>query len=186
MLTTEFWRKHALGGATLILLGLIAFLWFRPPVWVEDLRRPAPALSWRTTDGVQKLADLTGKVVLVNFWGTWCPFCRLEMPAMQAFYQDWRARGFEMVTFSLDEDPAVATSYVRRQGFTFAAPAADAYARGAFGQVEQVPTSFIVDRQGVIRHRIDGQLRYGLLEELIAPLLAENDDRGRTGAGGRM
>jgi alkyl hydroperoxide reductase subunit AhpC len=96
------------------------------------------------------------------------------MPAMQAFYRDWRERGFEIVAFSLDEDHAVSDAYMRSEGFTFPAPPGDAYTRSAFGRVEQVPTSFIVDRQGVIRHRIEGQLYYGRLEDLIGPLLAEN------------
>jgi thiol-disulfide isomerase/thioredoxin len=169
----QFLKQHRRGATTLALLGMTAYLWFRPPAWVEDLHQPAPAVSWQTTEGVDHLADLSGKVVLVNFWGAWCPFCRIEMPAMQAFYRDWQEQGFDIVAFSLDEDHAVTDAYMRSQGFTFPAPAADDYTRSAFGRVEQVPTSFIIDRHGVIRHRIEGQLHYDRLERLVSPLLAE-------------
>jgi thiol-disulfide isomerase/thioredoxin len=181
MMIREFLKRHSRGAPTLILLGVIAYLWLRPPAWVEDLHQRAPAVSWQTVDGVQRLADLSGKVVLVNFWGTWCPFCRMEMPAMQAFYRDWQERGFEIVAFSLDEDRALADDYMRREGYTFPAPPADEYTRSAFGIVEQLPTSFLVDRQGVIRHRIEGQLHYGRLEELVGPLLTENGSHAEAG-----
>jgi thiol-disulfide isomerase/thioredoxin len=181
MVIGEFLKRHSRSATTLTLLGVITYLWFRPPAWVEDVHQPAPAVSWQTSEGVQRLADLSGKVVLVNFWGTWCPFCRMEMPAMQAFYRDWQERGFEIVAFSLDEDRALTDDYMRREGYTFPAPPADDYTRSAFGRVEQVPTSFVVDRQGVIRYRIEGQLHHGRLEDLIGPLLAEQGSLVETG-----
>jgi len=119
MTPIRFLDRPSSGAMALVVLGLIAYLWFRPPAWVEDLHQTAPAVSWQTTDGLQRLADLSGKVVLVNFWGTWCPFCRIEMPAMQAFYSDWRERGFEIVAFSIDEDHAVADAYMRSEDSPF-------------------------------------------------------------------
>jgi thiol-disulfide isomerase/thioredoxin len=111
-------------------------------------------------------------VVLVNFWATWCPYCRHEMPAMEAFYRENRARGFEIVAYSLDKTQAEADDYLRAEGYTFPAPLVSQEVSQAFGGVERVPLSFVIDREGVIRHKIAGQVHPGRLEDLITPLLA--------------
>ena len=154
-----------------MLLGLVAYLWFRPPAWVTDRDEPAPDVAVSGLPGVQSLADLRGKVVLVNFWATWCPYCRHEMPAMQEFYRDYQGRGFEIVAFSIDDSPDVVRGFMAKEGYTFAAPLDDGAAGRAFGGVSRLPTSFIIDRHGVIRHKISGQVHYGRLEDLVAPLL---------------
>ena len=93
-------KKLTPSPVTLLLLGLIVYVWFRPPAWVSDEQRPVPNVQMMLTDGrVVSMESLRGKVVLVNFWATWCPYCRHEMPDMQAFYRDWHARGFEILAF---------------------------------------------------------------------------------------
>jgi thiol-disulfide isomerase/thioredoxin len=156
---------------TLILLGLVAYLWFRPPAWVEDVREPAPDTPVAGLAGVRGLADLKGKVVLVNFWATWCPYCRHEMPAMEAFYRDYRGRGFEIVAYSLDEPGTDVAAFMRREGYDFPASLADGQVTAAFGGVGRMPTSFVIDRDGLIRHKVSGQVHYGRLKDLILPLL---------------
>ena len=103
-------RLLRVSPVTLILIGLVAWLWFRPPAWVDDVNEPAPDVTVRLIDGRPlTLSELRGKVVLVNFWATWCPYCRHEMPAIDEFYRDTRARGFEVLALSLDsrEDEVV-------------------------------------------------------------------------------
>jgi peroxiredoxin len=175
--TREFLRKWRPSPVTLVLLGLIVYLWFRPPAWVEDLGQPAPAVAIAGVPGVASLADLRGKVVLVNFWATWCPYCRHEMPAMQRFYAAHRARGFEIIAFSSDDDPATVREFMAREGYTFPAPMADGSVSRAFGGVDRLPTSFVVDRRGMIRHKVSGQVHYGRLEDLVGPLLEEHGDK---------
>ncbi len=153
---------------TLILIGLIAYLWFRPPAWVTEQYQPAPEVPLQAG---KFLSDLHGKVVLVNFWGTWCPYCRHEMPAMQAFYQANQSRGFEIVAYSLDKTQAEVDAFMRAEGYTFPAPLATSQIIQAFGGVDRVPLSFVVDRDGMIRSRIAGQVHRGRLEKLIGPLL---------------
>jgi len=152
-----------------ILIGLIAYLWFRPPAWVTEQNQPAPEVPLQAG---KFMSDLHGKVVLVNFWGTWCPYCRHEMPAMQAFYQANRSRGFEIVAYSLDKTQAEVDEFMRANGFTFPAPLAAPPVMQAFGGVDRVPLSFVVDREGVIRQRIAGQVHRGRLEKLIEPWLS--------------
>lgn len=169
-MTKEFLNKLKPSPVTLILIGLIVYLWFRPPAWVTEQDQPVPEVPIQAG---KYMSDLHGKVVLVNFWGTWCPYCRHEMPAMQAFYQANQSRGFVIVAYSLDKTQNEVDTYMRTEGYTFPAPLATPQIMQAFGGVDRVPLSFVVDRGGMIRHRIAGQVHSGRLEKLIGPLLRE-------------
>ncbi len=163
-------KKHIV---TLILIGLIAYIWFRPPATVTDLNEALPNLPFTTLDGrTGSLENLRGKVVLVNFWATWCPYCRKEMPAIQQFYQDYQAKGFEVLTLSIDDDPSKVTKYLSEEGYNFPAAMADSDLQQAFGPISQVPMSMIIDREGRLRHKIKGQVYYGRIEDLVVPLLS--------------
>jgi thiol-disulfide isomerase/thioredoxin len=166
--TSAFLKKLQPSPVTAILIGLIVYLWFRPPAFVDELAYAAPDVA--TLPG-QRLSDLQGKVVLVNFWATWCPYCRHEMPAMQAFYQENQAKGFEIVAYSLDKTQTEVDAFMRAEGYSFPAPLATQETTAAFGDVSRVPLSFIVDREGIVRHKIAGQVHAGRLDDLITPLL---------------
>ena len=170
MTTREFLKKLTPSPVTALLIGLIVYLWFRPPAFVDYMARPAP--------DIPELTALKGKVVLVNFWATWCPYCRHEMPAMEAFYQAHRDKGFEIVAYSLDKSQAEVNAYMREEGYTFTTTLIDQTVSKAFDGVNRVPLSFVIDRNGVIRHRIAGQLHAGRLDTLITPLLATPSGSG--------
>ena len=138
--------------------------------------RTAPPLSATLLDGTRfTLAEQGGKVVLINFWATWCAPCRKEMPALDAFHRKYRERGLVLLAISLDE-PAQ-TSAVREVMRSYSFPAAlSAQARySGYGRIWRVPMTFVVDRQGRLR---DDLLRDTLvvdeafLEQRVAPLLA--------------
>lgn len=169
-MTRQFLEKLKPSPVTLLLIGLIAYLWFRPPAWVTEQNQPAPDAPIQQG---KTLADLAGQVVLVNFWATWCPYCRHEMPAMEAYYRANQGRGFAIVAYSLDKTQAEVDAFMRAEGYTFPAPLATQPVVAGFGGVERVPLSFVIDRDGVIRHRIAGQVHRGRLESLIEPLLQE-------------
>ena len=159
---------------TLILMVLIVYFWFRPPAWVSDEHRPIANVTVNMTDGrAIPLASLRGKVVLVSFWATWCPYCRHEMPDMQTFYRDWHDKGFEILALSIEDDPALVAQFMRQQAYTFPAGLADATTQQAFGEIKKVPMSFIIDKKGIVRHEISGQVHYARLEDLVTPLLKE-------------
>ncbi len=108
----------------------------------EDFTVPMPG------GGRFRLADHRGKVVLVNFWATWCPPCREEMPAMERLFRRHRDSGFVMVAVSVDADPKVVAPFLKRHEFTFAVgldPEMDL--ANAYG-VRALPSSFVVDRAG--------------------------------------
>ncbi len=140
---------------------------------------PAPAFAVKALDGRQiDSTALKGKVVLLHFWATWCPPCREEMPALDAFYQQHRADGLEVVAVSMD-DPAD-ESKVREFTKGFAFPAAmigDAHV-AAYGRVWALPLSFLIDRDGTLRkadwtggEKIDA----ATLDKVVLPLLRGPD-----------
>ena len=169
--TAKKWRPDVW---TLLLVCAIVYVWFRPPAWVSDLEKPAPALQIQLLDGRKvSLEQLRGKVVVVNFWATWCPYCRHEMPAMEAFYGDYRDQGFEILALSQDDDAAKVAEFMARENYHFPVAMADASSAAALGGVSRLPTSFVVDKRGVVRHKISGQVHYARLKALVEPLLAE-------------
>jgi peroxiredoxin len=97
-----------------------------------------------------RLSDHRGKVVLVNFWATWCPPCREEMPALERLYRQHKAQGLVLVAVSIDADPKVVPPYVKGSKLTFSV-ALDPKAEVAnkYG-VRALPSSFVVDRQGTM------------------------------------
>lgn len=167
-------KKWTPSPLTLILLGLIGWLWFRPPADVSEENRPASPWAVTLPDGQVRSSDsLKGKVVLVNFWATWCPYCRKEKPVIDAFWQDTRDKGFEVISISVDDSPEKIAAWMQDKDYAFMAAPTNASVVAAFGNVASVPTSFIVDAEGRIRHKIAGQVHYPRLEKLVAPLLAE-------------
>jgi len=167
-----FVKKWTPSPLTLILLGLIAWLWFRPPAEVSDENRVAAPWQVTLTDGRVLTSDaLRGKVVLVNFWATWCPYCRKEMPAIEAFTRDYRNRGFEVIAISVDDPPDKIAAWMKDKGYAFNAAPTNATVATVFGNITSVPTSFILDGDGHIRHKIAGQVYYARLEKLVTPLL---------------
>ena len=166
------WKKWTPSPLTLILLGLVAYLWFRPPADVTDDNRPAPPWQVTLPDGrVLSSESLKGRVVLVNFWATWCPYCRKEKPVIDDYWKDNRARGFEVIAISIDDTPEQLSAWAKKTGYAFMVAPTNHSVSVAFGAVNSVPTSFIIDRNGHIRHKVAGQLHSARLKKLVEPLL---------------
>ncbi len=166
-----FLRNH---GITLVLLAAFAWFWYRPPATVTEENRPAPAWAVQLNDGRTLTSEqIRGKVVLVNYWATWCPYCLKEMPVIEEFWQDHRDKGFEVLAVSVDDPPEKVAQYMKDHGYAFPAAPMDPSVYAAFGRADSIPTSFVVDAEGTIRHKIDGQVHYPRLEKLVLPLLAE-------------
>jgi len=98
--------------------------------------------------GSFRLSEHRGKVVMINFWATWCAPCLAEMPALDALYRRHRDAGFVLVAVSVDTDPKLVTPWVRERSLAFPV-ALDAKMRVAetYG-VRALPSTFLVDRQG--------------------------------------
>jgi len=137
--------------------------------------RPAP--QFQVTDLTGRAIDsrdLSGKVVLVNFWATWCPPCRVEMPGFEKVYRSHRDAGFAVVAVALDgENRQAVAQVVEELGLSFAViPSAGRLPR-EFGAGPVVPTSFLIDRQGRIRTEVTGIFRETVLRSRVEQLLRE-------------
>ena len=160
--------------STVLLLGLVVYFWYRPPAWVSNEHHPVADIALPLSNGQTiTLASLRGKVVLVSFWATWCPYCRHELPDIQSFYSDWHNKGFDVLALSIDDDPTLVPRFMRAQHYNFPAGIADNNTQQIFGGIEKIPMSFIIDKRGIIRYKISGQVYYARLTTLITPLLKE-------------
>jgi peroxiredoxin len=137
---------------------------------------PAPAFHLTTVDNRRvSLEALKGKVVLVNYWATWCGPCRIGMPGFQDVYQDYRDQDFTILAISRDRprDISKVEAYVDERGITFPVGMEDQELREAFGRFNSLPTSFLIDRKGRIRHEVTGIFLEPALRMAVKKLLAE-------------
>jgi len=119
-----------------------------------------------------RLSDHRGQVVFLNFWATWCPPCREEMPAMERLYRRQKGAGFVLVAVSVDADPSVVAPFLQAHGLTFPV-ALDPKMDLANGYgVRALPSSFLIDRQGNLRamalgpRHWDGEISNALIERM--------------------
>ena len=137
--------------------------------------KSAPPLQAELLDGSTfSLADAKGKVVLINFWATWCAPCRQEMPAFDEYYRKHHADGFELVAISLDEPGDVEKVRGVMRAFSFPAAMANQANYAGLGRIWRLPLTFVVDRHGVLRQNGwygKPSIDVGLLESTVTPLL---------------
>jgi peroxiredoxin len=138
---------------------------------------PAAPFSVATPDGSSlELAGLRGKVVLLNFWATWCEPCREEMPAMERLARTYRERGLAVVAISVDrEGVSVVRPFLKRLGLTFQVGLDPEQTIARLYRVWALPSTFILDRKGIPRFSVqgarewDGPAGHALFEELLKP-----------------
>ena len=141
-----------------------------------EVGQAAPNIEGTLIDG--KAFDLNnnkGKVVLVNFWASWCEPCREEMPAIEAYLKKNKAKGFEVLAITVDKpaDMEQAKQIMRNYSFLFADKSHMNYS--GYGRIWRIPSSFIIDRQGILRKNGltgDPKVDTKLLEEVVTPLLS--------------
>lgn len=107
--------------------------------------------------GVTALSQHRGKVVLINFWATWCEPCRAEMPSMEELYSNYSRNDFEILAVSIDTigEPPV-RFFIEDFGFTFPVLMDEQFTVNDHYQVRVVPTTILIDRKGVIARRVLG------------------------------
>jgi cytochrome c biogenesis protein CcmG/thiol:disulfide interchange protein DsbE len=141
-----------------------------------EVGQPAPPLVAQELNGQEfNLASEHGKVVIVNFWATWCPPCRKEMPTLDAFYKRYHSEGLEMIGMSADSHHD--RSDVASVAQTISYPAAmlnDATPNG-FGDPDELPETWVIDRNGIVRAELTPdktEVTEKSLADVVLPLLA--------------
>jgi peroxiredoxin len=175
------------GGVLLLLTGLAAC--FTPSVAAEagslvavaqqrgvvKSGDAAPNFQLRDMNGqLVALSDLRGKVVLLNFWATWCGPCRIEMPAMEQLYRTYPRKDFEILAVSTDaQGVAVTRPFQQENHLTFPILHDADFRVGLAYGARTLPMTFMVDRQGIVRQQIFGARDWGAPEahQLIQMLM---------------
>ena len=137
--------------------------------------RPAPAFEVTTLDGrTISLASLKGKVVIVDFWATWCPPCREEIPHFVQLYKTYAPK-LEILGISLDEDGKEAVAaFVKEHEMTYPVALGDEALGDTFGGIRGLPTTFVIDPQGRIVRKYLGYQPPETFEHDIQALLPES------------
>jgi len=136
---------------------------------------PAPELTLTDTQGItHSLADYKGQVILVNLWATWCPPCKEEMPVFKVYYNKYKDKGFIIIAVN-DGDPTPdVLQFVEDYGLTFPAWLDPTYIaiEQAFKTIN-LPSSFVIDHNGMIRLQWIGGINRKTLEKFVTPIIEE-------------
>jgi peroxiredoxin len=134
---------------------------YAPDVTLRDMR-----------DKLTPLSSLRGSVVLLNFWYVSCPPCQIEMPALERAYLAHQSQGFKVVGIDVVDDASTISAFTSRLGITYPM-LRDIGGRAVLAyQIRATPSSFLIDRAGVIRAVYTGPITSSTFQQQLAPLLA--------------
>lgn len=178
------WFYVSLALATLLILSGVWVLWQTGHATSDEVATPdrfatpapsleaAPDFSLRTLDGrLAALSDYRGQVVLLNTWATWCPPCLAEMSDLEAYYRQHQDDGFVVLAVNDRESAGTVAAFIEERGFTFPVLLDPEGVVFSAYDVRALPTSFFIDREGVVRGVWMGQLSPDRLKNIVDPLL---------------
>ncbi len=161
-------------GRNLLLLSFAALFAMQGRAQRVDLVHKA-APEFVRTDLAGKQIDLIkyrGKVVLLNFWATWCTPCQVELPKFESWQSKYGDNGLQVLAVSMDDEDAPVRKTVRRLHLTFPVMMGDAKIGDAYGDVLGLPITFLIDRDGTVVAKIKGETDLAHLETRVKKLLA--------------
>jgi len=134
---------------------------------------PAPAWALKDLDGNVVTSDqFKGKVVVLDFWATWCGPCKSEIPGYVELQKKYASDGLAFVGISVDQDgPEVVKKFVKEHGVNYTIVMADDAVVDAFAPIDGYPTTFIIDRDGFIRNKKLGSMPTAAYEKEILAVL---------------
>jgi peroxiredoxin len=113
----------------------------------------APDFTLKSAEGRNlRLSEQRGRVVMVNFWATWCGPCKVEMPHLVRLYDKYKGAGFVLLGVNVDEDPKAAVALATRLGVTFPVLFDDGKAVSKLYALDSMPSTVLIDRDGRVRH----------------------------------
>ena len=126
------------------------------------LNEMAPEFSLKDLSGKNvRLSDYKGKVVLVNFWASWCPPCKMEIPGIQKVYTAYKDKGFTVIGIATDD---VSPSFIKSMGMSYPVVLADNEVISDYGNISGIPASFLVGKDGRIIKKVMGMYLEGGLK----------------------
>ena len=162
----------ALRGAPIL---LVLTVWWGAPgpagAAASDVGDPAKLEAVLTNGQRIDIEEWKGKVVMVNFWATWCGVCQTEMPRWQKFYEANKDKGFEMVAVSVDDGLEEVQAFLERKPYRF--PVAwrfDKLEDDDFSTVRSTPTTYFVDKRGRIALKHIGRMSDDFLKQTVESL----------------
>ncbi|MBU1006883.1 MAG: TlpA family protein disulfide reductase [Candidatus Omnitrophica bacterium] len=159
---------------TLVLAAYLSFTWISKMYEVpEVVYRPAPDFTLMDIYGNEtSLSDFKGKVVILDFWATWCPPCKAEIPHFVELYDMYQDEGLEIIGISLDwNGERVLAPFAKENGMNYPILLGNDDVNSLYGGVMSLPTTFIIDKDGGIRDRFIGYRDKAVFEEAIKDLL---------------
>lgn len=143
-----------------------------------EVGQVAPNIEGTLLDGKAfSLNANKGKVVLVNFWASWCGPCREEMPIIEAYLKKHKAQGFEVLAITMDKPSDIEQAQKMMQSYSFLSADKKQMNYSSYGRIWRIPSTFIIDKQGVLRKNgLTGNpsIDTKLLEEIVTPLLSNH------------
>jgi len=156
-----------------LVVTLFGFLVFAGALWAQAAKK-APDFNLTDLNGKQvTLGSLKGKVVVLNFWASWCPPCKREIPDFIKTYEKFKDKGFVIVGIAVSSKPDDVKALVKQYNITYPVAMASGTVEQDYGPVTAVPTTFIIDKNGnlVPGGKRIGMFSEGELEKVIEPLL---------------
>jgi cytochrome c biogenesis protein CcmG/thiol:disulfide interchange protein DsbE len=154
------------------ILGIVAWFWSNNgPGGPGSTGQPAPQFSLLDLDGkTVSLKDFGSKVIIVDFWATWCGPCRMEIPHLNQLYLDNKGKGLQIIGVSMDDGSDAVKQFLLKNRVDYPVVMGNDGVANDFGGVEGLPTKFIIDRSGKVIRKLVGY-QVSELEKTIRELL---------------
>lgn len=162
-------------GFTFLLLTLVPQMGAQTSRTQSLVGRRAPEFVRRDLTGHNiDLARLHGRVVLLNFWATWCAPCQVEMPMFARWQRQYGPQQLAVIGISMDDDSEPVRRMIHAQRIDYSVAMGDATLGQCYGGVLGLPLTFLIDRKGIVRAKFQGETDPGKIEASLRSLLARH------------
>ena len=167
-------RGARIGCLQAFVFSVAIFFSSLPSYAIPTIDEPAPALKGALFDGTPfDLSDYKGKVVLVNFFSSFCRICALEIGNIENYYEEFKSRGLEVLALSIDRPDDKERSGRMAKNYNLPGGMVSDLIESGFEKKYPTPTCYVIDRKGVLRAKYTGAKQPKFYREILEPLLKE-------------